>query len=276
VEAFSIHEQLKVNFVGQVEGDDFVIDSARDAMPEVCLKIEAPQQAVVEKIEYRLKIRFKDSRLNIASEEIIGSCQNGGSIEFGSTFMGGQLSGMVRAFIRRRSGAGYWSDKHLVETNIIAVNPSFQEIVEFVKVRQPVVIAHQKSKLRMFNQRGQPYFNGGYGLAQLAAPSIKQLWSWRANISACAILWNTRLQLSEMRPATMKQSNFKQYKGLPEFSPEQIELECYELFSGRHYLRPIKKGVLFKKWVWDRDNCAGTFADSCKAVEQELFADMGA
>jgi len=272
VEAFSIHEQLQVGFVGQIEGDDFIITSARDSMPRICLEVQAPSQTIVEKVEYRLKIRFKDSRVNIVSDEIAGSCQNGAAINFGSIFMGGQLAGQVRAFIRRPSGASYWSDWQLVSTNIRAQNPSFEEIVAFVKTKQPIVIAHQKSKLRMFNQRGQPYFNGGYGLAQLSAPSVKQLWSWRANISACAILWKTRLQLSEMRPATMRQSDFRRYKGLPEFSPEQIELECYELFSGRHYLRPIKRGVIFKEWAWCRDDCAGTFADSCKKLERELFA----
>ncbi len=265
--------QVSINIEGAKSDGRFLIRASTQVMPSISLVAESSEDTNIEKIEYSFVIRCKTAQLDISSPQIKGICTNGGELDFGGVFMGGILVGKARALVRRDSGASYWSDVRTIRAKIVGENPSLPQIKAYSACRQSMVIAYIKSSCKMFDPSGYPYFDGGFGLAQLKAPSVQQLWSWRENMSGCAVQWLAKREQAIQRPARLRQSNFLKFKSLPDFTDEQIELEAYAGFVNEQYYYPKARGLLKNQREWVPSKDKGEFADSCKEVERQIFRD---
>lgn len=244
------------------------------AMPGITLTAELADPGFsVLRIVYRLNVSYSGQGRNDRSRDYTGEGGNNVRVNFGEDIRGGVMHGQARAQIRRPSGSSYWTGWQPVRpASILGRNPAPAAVRDHLDLLPATVIAYRRSGLRMFADNGQPDVLGGFGIARIANPSAEQVWHWKRNAEQAKADYLARREQAAAYPQSLRDSDPKKYRKLPDFTPEQLRMETYQSFSDGRYYVPKRKGLFGKRWKWVKRDDVNAYADECAALEKAIAA----
>lgn len=146
-------------------------------------------------------------------------------------------------------------------------NPDKAAIRERLGRLELQVIAYRESRFAQFDPMGNPKHGQprGFGVMQLdtPAPTVEQIWDWRANVDAGAALYAAKEEEARTYPARVR----RRWPAARDFTPEELKAEAYQRYNGGAY------------WNWD--DALGEwvaaprndYADRCLEIESRVLAD---
>ena len=248
-----------------------VIDANGPTMPTITLSATLDSGFSVLALKYEVTVSYTGHGRNDHPSVLAGQGASTATIHFAELILGGALTGRADVHIRRPNGTTYWTGWLPIGKTIpiIGSNPDKTALMEAAANIPPLIIAQLRSGLLMFDEAGQPAFNAGFGLFAIPAPEAGDVWNWRSNLARGLTEFTEHQSAVARYPQQLRESS-SDYKGLTDYNEREAALETYQSYSTGRYWLPVKKGIIFRKWHWEKDKQGNGFADRCKQLEAQF------
>ena len=193
-----------------------------------------------------------------------------------SELRGGRLDILCKATIDPRVG----SNVTVVSKTITFTIWGRQPVKE--KVRKELIhpylsaFVYLKTKFNHFSTDGRPNCLVGWGIYGIEKPTPSQVWSWKEGVQVANADYEKQKKAASEYPAKLRATNPAEYKRIPDFNEEQLNLEALQAFGHGMYHVPRRSGIL-GKWSWvkntDNDNLAERALTVLKRVSQGDIPD---
>lgn len=185
---------------------------------------------------------------------------------------GGLLSWKAKATVKVKSTSKIITIASKVLTlNIAGTQPINQDVRNFVEIRNLKVILYKMSAFQQFTKAGEPSFSNGFGIFRLRKPSATEIWNWKLNATNAVKEYQTRRAITAFIPEKYRNENPLLYKGLPDFSNEELETETLQSYGKGIYYIPKKTGSA-RGWSWEKSGQNDNYADECMTILNNVVA----
>ncbi len=194
------------------------------------------------------------------------------SISLRTGHLGGLLVLHVRGLVETSTGDRYYTDWMQHQIEIVGVNPTLFTVFKGDWPRAMLLLGYYRTKLQMFNDQGLPLVNGDeYGMMAMTGVATIGQWNWHKHLQIAKTRWQRQEAYVKAKPRILRETDPKHYKGLPDFTAEQLQLEILQSYDKGNYFEPVRERQgLFKRWVWRKVSDQQLFADKIMLVKDEL------
>lgn len=162
-------------------------------------------------------------------------------------------------------------DEALIFT-IVARQPTKPRVRTELDHKYLNALIYLLSAFEPFNANGEPaYEGGGFGLFRLKHPTVAELWNWKVSAETAKKDFERRKETADKIPEQLRTDEAVLYKGLPDFTTSQLELEALQSYTDGMYHKPEKSGFP-KKWKWVTGATNDGFADECLGILADVAA----
>lgn len=227
--------------------------------------------------QYRLAVYESSSDDAEPLFEQSSAAVSGAEISVKSSHVGAMVNLDVRGLIETAMGERYYSPWINRQVPTKGENPTLHQVCNTDTPMALLLLGYHYTKLTMFDEDGLPLLShGGYGLLALSNLATVGRWNWIKHLQIAKTRWLRQESYARIKPRSLRASDPKKYRGLPDFTPHQLMVETLESYNGTSYFEPVReRNGLFKRWVWRRASDTDTFADKVLASRAELERKIG-
>ena len=184
---------------------------------------------------------------------------------------GGTLFIKCLATIKDKFNRTRTISSQVVPHTILAKQPVKKYIRAQLKSDYLHAVVYKRSAFEQFTMDGEPIFDNGVGLYRISKPSVSEIWNWKLNAETANTDFEKRKVIASQIPEKYRNEDPDLYKGLPDFTLKQIELEALQSYGTGSYHIPKKSG-LSRKWHWVKGTQNDDYADACLNLLKEVSA----
>lgn len=178
---------------------------------------------------------------------------------------GGQFSLVCKVTIDPRVGSNITLVSKQLNYAILGTQPKKEDVRKALDHVYLHPIIYLKSRFEQFKSDGKPNFINGWGISQITNPSATQIWNWKENIQVANNDFQERRKLAASYPESLRKEDPEYYKGLPDFSEKELDLETLQSYGSGLYHLP-KRNALTRKWSWIKSSTNDGFAAKCLEI----------
>jgi len=178
---------------------------------------------------------------------------------------GGLLSIKCFVTLKDRANRTVTVSSNVITFTILAKQPVKKNVRNLLNHKYLQVAVYQRSAFEQFTASGEPVFDKGFGLYRIVNPTVAEIWNWKVNAENAITDFKNRMQTVSTLPEKLRTEDPVLYKGLPDFTVDQLELETLQSYGEGGYHVPKKSGII-KKWKWVNGAQNDGFADKCLVI----------